>query len=115
MNKRPRISKYYRLPKVLMDIIWSYDDRYRNEFNQTVMELNRYFNHNRIIDSMKFDQTLFEIYMDINRNRNRTIIFTYPKYVLSKHKLHRNVTVSIDDLKSVSLRTRYVVSENKND
>ena len=37
-------SRYKRLPKVLWDLIWTYDTRYKVEFKKCVNELNIYFN-----------------------------------------------------------------------
>jgi hypothetical protein len=114
MNKQRRISKWCRLPKVLMDIVWSYDNRYRNEFKKTVMELNRYFNHNRMINHIKSHRDVYAIYMNIHSGRNNLLICNYPNYVLFRSRICGKEPIPIDNLKSISLRKRSMTYENEN-
>jgi len=85
-------SRYYRLPKVLWDLIWTYDDRYRIDFKQCVNELNRYFNHNRVVDKLIGEIQLYNIYLDIYKNRKQTTslyrnVEHFHDYILSKHNI----------------------------
>ena len=65
-------SRYYRLPKVLWDLIWTYDDRYRIDFKNCIFEVNLYFNHNRVVDKLIGEIQLYNIYLDIYKNRKQT-------------------------------------------
>jgi hypothetical protein len=58
-------SRYNRLPKVLWDLIWTYDNRYKVEFKKCVNELNIYFNRNRLIDRLNGDISIYNTYMFI--------------------------------------------------
>lgn len=63
-------SRYYRLPKVLWDYIWTYDDRYKIEFKSCVRELNHYFNRNRIVDRIKADVQTYDVYLLVRAHCN---------------------------------------------
>jgi hypothetical protein len=99
-------SRYYRLPKVLWDLIWTYDDRYRIDFKQSVNELNRYLNHNRIMDRILGDVPLYSIYLSVSKNRwsaYRRTVDSFAQYLLSKRKIFGD-GVLIDNLKCLRLR-----------
>jgi hypothetical protein len=94
VNIRPRYlttlhSRYYRLPKVLWDYIWRYDDRYRIEFKNCLSELNYYFNHNRLNTRILHEIHIFNIYASrtpstLNLYNN---VFNYSEYFLKKLKI----------------------------
>ena len=99
-------SRYYRLPKVLWDIIWTYDDRYRIEFKQCVNELNRYFNHNRIMDRIIGEVPLYNIYLSVSKTRwslYRRQVNSFAEYLLSKRKIFGD-KITRDNLNCVCLR-----------
>ena len=99
-------SRYYRLPKVLWDLIWTYDDRYRVDFKQSVNELNRYFNHNRIMDRILGEVPLYSIYLTTSKTNwsiYRRTVDSFAQYLLSKRKIFGD-GVLIDNLKCVRLR-----------
>ena len=98
-------SRYYRLPKVLWDLIWTYDDRYRIEFKQCVNELNRYFNHNRIMDRIIGEVPLYNIYLTVNKTRWSLYahIDSFAGYILRKRKIFGD-RVMPDALNCVCLR-----------
>lgn len=99
-------SRYYRLPKVLWDLIWTYDDRYRIDFKLCMQELKRYFNHNRIMDRILGEVPLYNIYLTTSKSdysiyRHR--VNSFAQYLLSKRKIFGD-RVLIDNLKYVRLR-----------
>ena len=99
-------SRYYRLPKVLWDLIWTYDDRYRIDFKQSVNELNRYFNHNRIMDRILGEVPLYSIYLTTSKTKwsiYRRTVDSFAQYLLSKRKIFGD-RVLIDNLKCARLR-----------
>jgi hypothetical protein len=82
-----RQSRYYRLPQVLFDLIWSYDDRYKIQFKSCVYELTNYFNHNRLICRLNWEQHLFNVYMDIQINTRpkcNRLFSDYYAYILTR-------------------------------
>ena len=99
-------SRYYRLPKVLWDLIWTYDDRYRIDFKQSVNELNRYFNHNRIMDRILGDVPLYSIYLTTSKTKwsiYRRTVDSFAQYLLSKRKIFGDRVIS-DTLNYMCLR-----------
>ena len=100
-----RQSKYYRLPKVLMDLIWSYDDRYKIQFKPCVHELTRYFNHNRLMHRLNSEQDLFDIYTSMHHAAGPNIYHkthNFNTYILEKKRLFGDPTIS-DNLKCYKL------------
>lgn len=100
-------SRYYRLPKVLWDLIWTYDDRYRIDFKQCVFELNHYFNHNRTMDRILGEVPLYNIYLTVSKNRwsaYRRTFNSFAEYLLSKRRIFGDRVIP-DALNSVCLRT----------
>jgi len=81
-------SRYYRLPKVLWDYIWRYDDRYRNEFKQCIIELNLYFNRNRMIDHLFGDMILYRVYVSVNRTDVDRSTKCHSFYDYQRHRNH---------------------------
>ncbi len=101
-------SRYYRLPKVLWDYIWRFDDRYRQQFKECIFDLHQYFNRNRIHDRIQGDIHLYNVYLYINSKRKiGPNIYGRPnnfaEYVLSKKKIFGDL-VSNDNLEYTSLR-----------
>jgi len=70
-------SRYKRLPKVLWDLIWTYDTRYKVEFKKCVNELNIYFNRNRLIDRLNGDICVYNVYISM---RNEYPASLYERY-----------------------------------
>lgn len=96
-------SRYYRLPKVLWDYIWTYDNRYRIEFKNCVFELNHYFNHNRTMEVLKIDQEFHEMYKIINTRRDSTKpLLGFSSYILRKHRIFGDQTIG-ENLKHTAL------------
>lgn len=62
-------SRLYFLPKVLLDIIWSYDDRYKLQFKTCMYNLMHYFNHSRVLCRLTSEKHLFDVCMDIQKTR----------------------------------------------
>ena len=64
-------SRYNRLPKVLWDLIWTYDNRYKVEFKKCVNELNIYFNRNRLIDRLNgIDDSILKVMKEDEKFKN---------------------------------------------
>lgn len=98
-------SRYYRLPKVLWDYIWTYDHRYRTEFKNCVFELNHYFNHNRTMELLKVDRDFHEIYTIINTRRgSKKPLFGFSAYILEKRRIFGDQTNN-ENLKHTALKT----------
>lgn len=100
-------SRYHRLPKVLWDLIWTYDDRFRIEFKHCVDELNRTFNHTRLMHRLTSEVPLYDIYIDVNQRRNllHTKILSFPRYLLARNKTYGDLVLS-ECLNHTSLRSR---------
>lgn len=98
-------SRYRRLPKVLWDYIWTYDDRYKVEFKSCVRELNHYFLRNRIVDRIKADIQTYTIYLHMNKSRYSTCsdLYDFRKYVFKKKQLFGD-GIHNDDLKPYLLK-----------
>ena len=97
-------SRYYRLPKVLWDYIWMFDDRYRIQFKECIVDLHRYFNHNRLMDRLTGEIHLFNVYLSMTHSRtyvNRPI-YNVAQYILTKIKIFGDLIVN-DNLKHLSL------------
>ena len=56
---------YRRLPKELLDIIWSYDNRYKLDFNKCLVNLLQKINHVRCMDMINHEKNIYNIYTDI--------------------------------------------------
>jgi len=100
-----RQSKYYRLPKVLMDLIWSYDDRYKIQFKHCVHELTHYFSHNRLLHRLNSEQDLFDLYATMHRSAGPNIYHrthSFNTYILEKKRLFGDPAIS-DNLKCYKL------------
>jgi hypothetical protein len=101
-----RQSRYYRLPKVLMDLIWSYDDRYIKQFKPCVHELLHYFNHNRLMNRLNSEKDLFSLYMTMQRKvgpRLYRITHNFNTYILEKKRIFGDPALS-DNLKCCQLK-----------
>ena len=98
-------SRYYRLPKVLWDYIWTYDNRYRTEFKNCVFELNHYFNHNRTMEILKSDRDFHKIYIIANIKRHsKKPILGFSSYIFKKRRIFGDQTNN-ENLKHTSLKT----------
>lgn len=53
---------YRRLPNELVNYIWSYDNRYKLQFKDCLFELIKYFYKNRLVDILKHEVYLYDIY-----------------------------------------------------
>jgi hypothetical protein len=91
-------SRYYRLPKVLWDYIWMFDDRYRIQFKECTLDLDRYFNHNRLMDRLAGEIHLYNVYLSMNHSP----IYNIAQYILTKIKRFGDLIVN-DNLKYLSL------------
>jgi hypothetical protein len=94
---------YKRLAKELIDIIWSYDNRYKLEFKNCVYELNQYFHKHRCMDTIKHETYLYSIYK--NPHSCRTNNLQLYEYVLRRGKMCRKVQVDPDNLRCYKLKT----------
>ena len=50
-----------RLPQVLVDYIWSFDNRYRLQYKECVYQLNNYFFKNRLRNRLQHDLYLLDL------------------------------------------------------
>ena len=50
-----------RLPQVLINYIWEFDDRYRQNFKKCIYQLNNYFFKNRLKIRLQHDLHLFNL------------------------------------------------------
>lgn len=50
-----------RLPQVLINYIWEFDDRYRQTFKKCIHQLNNYFFKNRLKIRLQHDLHLFNL------------------------------------------------------
>jgi len=92
-----RQSRYYRLPKVLMDLIWSYDDRYKIQFKPCVHELSHYFNHNRLMHRLNTEKDLFNLYIIVHRKSGPSLYHrthSFNTYTLKKKRLFGDPAIS---------------------
>ena len=80
-------SRYYRLPIVLWDYIWMYDDRYRIEFKNCLSELNNYFNHTRLITRLSHEINIYNIYASQYIMNIYPFVLNYPGYIFKKIKI----------------------------
>jgi|SaaInlStandDraft_5_1057022.scaffolds.fasta_scaffold17804_4 hypothetical protein len=107
-------SRYYRLPKVIWDLIWTYDDRYRIEFKNSTLELNTYFNRNRVICRLTHDIHIYSIYSSRNMTYVANLynnVYSYSSYILKKIKIFGDPIVD-NNLNGISLRPRNILSRH---
>ena len=85
--QNPRwIIKRTKLPQVLINIVWEYDGRYKKSFKKCVQELERYFNHSRMLNRIHGEIITYEVYLIIRSERYPTSLNRYGKYLLSFSK-----------------------------
>lgn len=53
------------LPQVLVNIIWSYDDRNKILFRNCVDEMNKCFYKNRLIERLRFELDIFNNFSEL--------------------------------------------------
>jgi hypothetical protein len=105
---------YRRLPKELIDIIWSYDNRNKLLFNRCLTQLLQTSNKMRCMDMIKHDKYLHNIYVTLIRpgmiyNPHRklpkygTTYQTY-EYILHRRHLYNIVDLNTDNMKCYNLR-----------
>ena len=70
INTKNRMNRMNRLPQVLVDYIWTFDNRYRLQYNECIYQLNNYFVNNRLRNRLEHDICLF----------NLPILQTFGKY-----------------------------------
>ena len=58
INRKNRMN---RLPQVLVDYIWTFDNRYRLQYNECVYQLNTYFFKNRLQVRLQHELCLFNL------------------------------------------------------
>lgn len=58
INRKNRMN---RLPQVLVDYIWTFDNRYRLQYNECVYQLNTYFSKNRLQIRLQHEICLFNL------------------------------------------------------
>lgn len=81
-----------RLPKVLVDIIWSFDDRYKVEFKKCVGELSEHFNHSRVLSRLVMERNLYKIFVDMAIRRGGQHLYVnnrcdnYSQYLFARIK-----------------------------
>jgi len=99
-------SRLYFLPKVLLDIIWSYDDRYKLQFKTCMYNLMHYFSHNRLLHRLNSEHDLFNLYMSMHRSAGSSIYRThnFNTYILEKKRLFGDPAIS-DNLKCYKLHS----------
>ncbi len=84
-------SRYNRLPKVLWDLIWTYDNRYKVEFKKCVNELNIFFNHNRLIDRLNGDIDVYNVYKFVHNKYQSSSLYAkcsnFSTYYITKRRI----------------------------
>ena len=55
------INRMNRLPQVLINYIWEFDDRYRQKFKKCIYQLDNYFFKNRLKIRLQHDMHLFNL------------------------------------------------------
>jgi len=58
-----------KLPTELINYIWSYDDRYKINYDNLIDNLKKYFNKSRIVDELKGFYRIYIIYLDKYKDR----------------------------------------------
>jgi len=109
---------YRRLPKELLDIIWSYDNRYKLDFNKCLVKLLQKINHVRCMDMINHEKNIYDIYTDIIISRKKCRYNQYRnnlkygdtlqlfEYVLQRRKIYKNTELCIDNLQCYNLKKR---------
>lgn len=67
-----------RLPQVLVDYIWSFDNRYKIQYQKCVDEMKQYFFRNRLKIRLKHDYFLFD------NNKANGFGYCYYQYILKR-------------------------------
>ena len=107
---------YRRLPKELIDIIWSYDNRYKLVFNRCLTQLLQTSNKHRCMHMLTQEKNIHNIY--VNHIHPRSIHSPYRKfpqygyiYQLYEYILYRKnlikssgVDLCIDNLQCYKLK-----------
>ena len=81
-------SRYYRLPTVLWNYIWTYDNRYRIAFKDCIFEFLRNVNHTRLIDRIQYDFNLYTVYLQVIQVRDPgRPTMSYANYIRTKIRI----------------------------
>ena len=101
---------YRRLPKELLDIIWSYDNRNKLLFNRCLTQLLQTSNKMRCMDIIRHEKQLYNVYVTIIRpyNPHRKLpkygtTYQIYEYILRRKQLYHNVYLHTDTLKCYNL------------
>lgn len=79
INTKNRIN---RLPQVLVDYIWTFDNRYRLQYNECIYQLNNYFFKNRLQVRLQHELCLFNLPI------LQTFGIYYYQYILARLKMY---------------------------
>jgi hypothetical protein len=60
-NNKLEMNRMNRLPQVLINYIWEFDDRYRQNFKKCIYQLENYFFKNRLNIRVQHEVNLFTI------------------------------------------------------
>ena len=105
---------YRRLPKELLDIIWSYDNRNKLLFNRCLTQLLQTSNKMRCMDMIRHEKHLHNIYITLIRpgmiyNPHRKLpkygtTYQIYEYILHRRHLYNIVDLNTDNMKCYKLR-----------
>lgn len=104
---------YRRLPKELIDIIWSYDNRNKLLFNRCLTQLLQTSNQMRCMDMIRHEKHLHNIYITLIRpgmiyNPHRKLpkygtTYQIYEYILHRRHLYNIVDLNTDNMKCYNL------------
>lgn len=105
---------YRRLPKELLDIIWSYDNRNKLLFNRCLSQLLQTSNQMRCMDMIRHEKHLHNIYITLIRpcmiyNPHRKLpkygtTYQIYEYILHRRHLYNIVDLNTDNMKCYNLK-----------
>jgi hypothetical protein len=59
-----------------------------NLYNNCIMELSKYHNHNQVIQRINFDYNIYNLYRNINKNTETITILSPSHYILHRLRLY---------------------------